>query len=165
MIFLTAVRWIPPTRNAIFLPSAATSRQTKSCPGKSTYFGKSPTAICSHTDELVASLAAYSACETFSGQDGLETFTLVECRPVTGRTHQIRAHMAYLGHPLVADANYNPRGQARRHFEWCRRLWLHCSSTSVDDLRGQRLAFHEDIPHDLREALASKVTNTVVATN
>ena len=36
-------------------------------------------------------------------------FTLVECRLETGRTHQIRVHMKYIGHPLVGDIVYGPR--------------------------------------------------------
>lgn len=36
-------------------------------------------------------------------------FTLVKCRLETGRTHQIRVHMAYIGHPLAGDPLYGPR--------------------------------------------------------
>lgn len=36
-------------------------------------------------------------------------YTLVECRLETGRTHQIRVHMAYIGHPVVGDPVYGPR--------------------------------------------------------
>lgn len=37
------------------------------------------------------------------------TYTLVECRLETGRTHQIRVHMKYIGYPLVGDQKYGPR--------------------------------------------------------
>ena len=36
-------------------------------------------------------------------------FSLIECRLETGRTHQIRVHMAYIGHPLVGDPLYGPK--------------------------------------------------------
>ncbi|KXH79916.1 RluA family pseudouridine synthase [Sporosarcina sp. HYO08] len=36
-------------------------------------------------------------------------YTLVECRLETGRTHQIRVHMKYIGHPLVGDPKYGPK--------------------------------------------------------
>jgi len=36
-------------------------------------------------------------------------YTYVECQLETGRTHQIRVHMKYIGHPLVGDPNYGPR--------------------------------------------------------
>lgn len=39
----------------------------------------------------------------------LVDYTLVECRLRTGRTHQIRVHMAYLNHPVVGDAKYGPK--------------------------------------------------------
>ena len=44
----------------------------------------------------------------------LKGYSLVECRLETGRTHQIRVHMAYLGHPVVGDPLYGPRKCAFR---------------------------------------------------
>ena len=38
--------------------------------------------------------------------DSTATASLVECRLETGRTHQIRVHMAHIGHPLVGDQDY-----------------------------------------------------------
>ena len=39
-------------------------------------------------------------------------YTLVECRLETGRTHQIRVHMAYIGHPVAGDPVYGPKKSA-----------------------------------------------------
>jgi 23S rRNA pseudouridine1911/1915/1917 synthase len=44
--------------------------------------------------------------ERFAGADGTPIASLVECRLETGRTHQVRVHMAHLGHPLLGDADY-----------------------------------------------------------
>lgn len=38
-----------------------------------------------------------------------KNYTLVECRLETGRTHQIRVHMQYIGHPVVGDEKYSYR--------------------------------------------------------
>ena len=43
--------------------------------------------------------------------DNTATASLVECRLETGRTHQIRVHMAHIGHPVIGDPDY---GQAFR---------------------------------------------------
>ena len=42
-------------------------------------------------------------------------YTFIECRLETGRTHQIRVHMASIGHPLLGDEVYVRRGS---HFHW-----------------------------------------------
>ena len=66
-------------------------------------------------------------------------FSLVLCRPLTGRTHQIRAHLAHLGHPIIGDEKYNKKVQlaaknvcrieGSSHMAWqvyqCPRLMLH----------------------------------------
>lgn len=41
----------------------------------------------------------------------VSSYTLVECRLKTGRTHQIRVHMSYIGHPVVGDPKYGPHKQ------------------------------------------------------
>jgi len=50
----------------------------------------------------------YEVREVFSGQDGKPVASLLACQLETGRTHQIRVHLAYLGHPLLGDSVYGP---------------------------------------------------------
>lgn len=64
----------------------------------------------------------YHTLKKYSAAAG--TFSLVECRPITGRTHQIRVHLAFAGYPVVGDTTYGRRKQRiemDRHF-------LHASS-------------------------------------
>lgn len=56
-----------------------------------------------------------------------EILSLVEFTPETGRTHQIRIHAKYIGHPIVADEFYAGRKTARNDRKWCPRLFLHAS--------------------------------------
>lgn len=75
-------------------------------------------------------------------------YTIVRCRLRTGRTHQIRVHMEYLGYPLVGDPKYSPmktpfaiNGQA-----------LHSQTLEFDHPRtGQRLHFEAPLPEDLQK--------------
>ena len=50
----------------------------------------------------------YEVRETFSGQDGKPVASLLACQLETGRTHQIRVHLAHIGHPLMGDSVYGP---------------------------------------------------------
>lgn len=50
-----------------------------------------------------------NAVTHFHVLERFQDFTLVECRLETGRTHQIRVHMKYIGFPLAGDPKYGPR--------------------------------------------------------
>lgn len=77
-------------------------------------------------------------------------YTVVKCRLKTGRTHQIRVHMEYLGYPLVGDPKYSPmktqfaiNGQA-----------LHSLTLSFTHPRtGERLTFEAPLPEDMKKIL------------
>jgi 23S rRNA pseudouridine1911/1915/1917 synthase len=84
----------------------------------------------------------------------LETFaadTLVEARLETGRTHQIRAHFAAIGHPVCGDPRY---GHAHRH--GLERQFLHSARLAfTHPFEGERLEFASKLPNDLARLLES----------
>jgi 23S rRNA pseudouridine1911/1915/1917 synthase len=98
----------------------------------------------------------------------LETFgqgaSLVEITLHTGRTHQIRVHLAEAGHPLLADATYGgtrrearlpPDSPVRRAADAIGRQALHAARLAFDHPRsGRRLALEAPLPPDFRRALA-----------
>jgi len=80
--------------------------------------------------------------------------TLVECRLETGRTHQIRIHLAERGNPLVGERVYskNYRGQLLP----APRLMLHARELSFEHpSTGQRLEFSQAMPQDMQSVLAA----------
>ena len=81
-------------------------------------------------------------------------FSLIQARPQTGRTHQIRAHFTHLGHPLVGDVAYLPRRKAVLDPLWCPRQFLHAAQIElVHPLTGAALRFEAPLPEDLQVAL------------
>jgi 23S rRNA pseudouridine1911/1915/1917 synthase len=80
--------------------------------------------------------------------------TLVECRLETGRTHQIRIHLAERGNPLVGERVYskNYRGQLIA----APRLMLHARELAFDHpITGERLTFEQSMPQDMQAVLAA----------
>lgn len=81
-------------------------------------------------------------------------YTLLEVRPKTGRTHQIRVHLAAIGHPIVGDRLYGARrGKRGAEALGLKRQFLHASYLSFALPGGGRFAFESDLPRDLAEAL------------
>lgn len=90
-----------------------------------------------------------NAVTHFQVLERFKDFTLVECRLETGRTHQIRVHMKYIGYPLAGDPKYGPKktldmnGQA-----------LHAGILGFDHPRtGEYIEFEAPIPEVFEEAL------------
>ncbi|OGM15343.1 hypothetical protein A2985_04225 [Candidatus Woesebacteria bacterium RIFCSPLOWO2_01_FULL_43_11] len=81
-------------------------------------------------------------------------YTLLKLYPKTGRTHQIRIHLKYIGHPIVADEFYAGRKTAREDRKWCPRLFLHASEISfLHPIEGKRVTFSCKIPAGLKSSL------------
>lgn len=82
--------------------------------------------------------------------------SLVECRIETGRTHQIRVHMASLGCPVVGDAVYGRRALDKRLDPVPARQMLHAWRLSLaHPADGRRMDFESPIPADLLEYLSA----------
>ena len=76
-------------------------------------------------------------------------YSLLEVEPVTGRTHQVRVHLAAIGHPVVGDATYG------RSSEAIGRQFLHAHKLAFAmPLGGRTVEFVSPLPADLREALS-----------
>lgn len=97
----------------------------------------------------VSGAASREARTHFEVLELLSADSYVEARLETGRTHQIRAHFAAIGHPLAGDPTY---GEAGRH--GLGRQFLHAHRLSfAHPLSGERMRFDAELPEDLREAL------------
>lgn len=73
--------------------------------------------------------------------------SLVELRPVTGRTHQLRVHMAYLGAPIKGDRVYGKAGE---------RLYLHAQKLEITIPEGDRRVFESPLPEQFTKNFDSK---------
>ena len=81
-------------------------------------------------------------------------FTLVKCFPKTGRTHQIRVHLKYIQHPVVADDKYVGRRWVRLDKRWCPRMFLHAAKIGFKHpVTGKWMEVESPLPKDLKEAL------------
>jgi 23S rRNA pseudouridine1911/1915/1917 synthase len=92
------------------------------------------------------------AVTEYSTRELFDQHSLLELHPVTGRTHQIRLHCAFLGCPVVGDKIYGRRRPSipmERHFLHAWKLELVLPSNS------QRREFVAPLPHDLEEILSS----------
>ena len=91
--------------------------------------------------------------------DALRDAALVECRLETGRTHQVRVHMASIGHPLLGDPFYGGSGKTHRKLLaelGFRRQALHAATLAfVHPVTKHRLSFESGMPPDMQELFSA----------
>lgn len=81
-------------------------------------------------------------------------FSLLECLPETGRTHQIRVHLAHINHPLVADATYAGGKRGKLDKLWCPRHFLHAGAIAfTHPASNEKLVLKAELSEDLAEVL------------
>lgn len=77
-------------------------------------------------------------------------FTVLEVRPKTGRTHQIRVHMKYLNHPVACDELYNPGKPSPKGIS---RLALHAHKIEFKNLKGETVKIESPLPQEFKKLL------------
>lgn len=85
---------------------------------------------------------------------------LVACRPLSGRMHQIRVHLAHLGNPILGDGKYGGgvrnKAQYRDLLHYGDNLWLHALSLDIPHPRtGKRKRFSAPVPKDMDKTLTA----------
>ncbi|HBC72588.1 MAG: Pseudouridine synthase [Candidatus Amesbacteria bacterium GW2011_GWB1_47_19] len=91
-----------------------------------------------------------------------DRYSLVELTPVTGRTHQLRVHLAYLGFPIVGDSLYDHRKRAIQTKEWCPRLFLHAGTLVITHpVSGQIMKFEAELPAELKAVIEKGIFATL----
>jgi 23S rRNA pseudouridine1911/1915/1917 synthase len=101
----------------------------------------------------------WQVLERFKGKDGKPVASLLACQLETGRTHQIRVHLAHIGHPLLGDATYGPgfktkiarlAAPAQNALAGLGRQALHAYMLAAKHPRsGELLDFRSELPGDL----------------
>ena len=87
----------------------------------------------------------FTVLERFQG------YVYLEARPVSGRTHQLRVHFSFIGHPVAGDRLY---GSGKKGPDGLSRQFLHATQLSFDSpSTRERLTFHSPLPGDLERCL------------
>lgn len=109
-----------------------------------------------------SSITTFTVLERFEAGRQDDGYTLLECKLYTGRTHQIRVHMSYTGHPVVGDPVYGRaanvkarnRDAAQRMELGLDRQFLHSYRLSFEHpISGELLSFEDELPWDLAAVL------------
>jgi len=89
------------------------------------------------------------AVTEFTVLEYYKDFTLIECRLKTGRTHQIRVHMSYIGYPLVGDPLYG-----HKKLKYGDKQYLHAKELSfIHPTSKERVTFKTELPNYFKEFL------------
>lgn len=108
-------------------------------------------------------VTTFRVLERFSAGTHDDGYTLIECKLYTGRTHQIRVHMAYIDHAVVGDQIY---GAARlRADRGLTRQFLHSYRLALDHpITGEHLSLIDSLPEDLARVLADLAPDSMGVT-
>lgn len=97
------------------------------------------------------SITHYEVLKIFKDKKN-EKYTLVELYPKSGRTHQIRVHLKYIGRPIFSDFLYAGRKTARSDRKILGRVYLHAAKLALKHpSTGEKITFESPLPQELRD--------------
>ena len=95
-------------------------------------------------------LTHYNVVHLYKHLKTKEVLSYVQVHPYTGRTHQIRVHLKYIGHPIFSDELYAGRKTARNDRKELSRIFLHATSiTFVHPIFKKEMTFEASLPEEL----------------
>jgi 23S rRNA pseudouridine955/2504/2580 synthase len=117
-----------------------------------------------HPDQIDSTEGAKPAVTEYTVLETVgQRASWVALSPITGRTHQLRAHMAAIGHPVAGDGKYGSRGQTNEGDGWgagiggdiSRKMHLHARAISFDHpVTGKRMRFEAPLPPHMERTWA-----------
>ena len=104
----------------------------------------------------VSTVSGRPAVTHYEAIEALGDFALLRVAIETGRTHQIRVHMAHIGHPVLGDAQYGTRRRSRQPTVPVPRQMLHATQLAfIHPQTRQRVEFEAPLPEDMLTVLAA----------
>lgn len=98
----------------------------------------------------VSFVKSKTAITKYKVLERFKDFTLLELTLGTGRTHQIRVHMSYIGHPLLGDVKYGARSGLDRPMLHAMRLGF------IHPITEKYMEFNSELPQDMKELISKK---------
>ncbi|WP_074380599.1 RluA family pseudouridine synthase [Bartonella doshiae] len=150
-----ALIWGAPSRNVLTI-DAFLGRSPHNRTKQAVVYSQNPHAR--HAVTHLFLLEKYGACT-----DATSFASLLECRLETGRTHQIRVHMAHIGHPLIGDTVYGNAFKTKSNMlnpiiknviDQFNRQALHAASLTFEHpATGEVMSFSSPLPQDMTELI------------
>lgn len=114
-----------------------------------------------HRTKMTVAANGRQALTLWRVRERYEKFALLDIEIKTGRTHQIRVHLASINHPVVGDATYNEgrdnsiaNNEVKKAVERLGRFFLHSARLAFDHPKtGERLLFTSELPKELAQLL------------
>jgi len=114
-----------------------------------------PKIVVTNAADARQSVTTFAVLERFDADRYDDGYTLLECKLHTGRTHQIRAHMEYIGHACVGDPLYGPQSRPKAQCGLTRQFLHSWYLSFTHPSKGEAMEFTDPLPAVLADILAA----------